>query len=92
VLDRLADAHKGEFKTDRLADKAEVKFKGRQLHLIKPNTYMNLSGKAIAYWMQDLKIPKENPAGNSLTTLRFHLDHCACAQKEAAQDTTDLII
>jgi len=60
TLDRLADNHKIDFKTDRLADKAEVKFKGRQLHLIKPNTYMNLSGKAIAYWLQDLKIPKEN--------------------------------
>lgn len=60
TLDRLADNHKINFKTERLADKAEVKYKGRQLHLIKPNTYMNLSGKAIAYWLQDLKIPKEN--------------------------------
>ncbi|MBY0433823.1 MAG: aminoacyl-tRNA hydrolase, partial [Cyclobacteriaceae bacterium] len=60
VLDRLADVHKVEFTTDRLADKAEMKFKGRKLTLIKPNTYMNLSGKAIAYWMQALKIPKEN--------------------------------
>jgi peptidyl-tRNA hydrolase, PTH1 family len=60
VLDRLADVNHAQFSTGRLADKAEVKFKGRQLHLIKPNTYMNLSGKAIAYWLQDLKIPKEN--------------------------------
>lgn len=60
VLDRIADNHKIEFKTERLADKAELKYKGRQLHLIKPNTYMNLSGKAIAYWLQELKIPKEN--------------------------------
>jgi PTH1 family peptidyl-tRNA hydrolase len=60
VLDRLADLHKGSFKTDRLADKAEVKFKGRTLHLIKPNTYMNLSGKAVAYWLQELKLTKEN--------------------------------
>jgi peptidyl-tRNA hydrolase, PTH1 family len=60
TLDRFANNHKIDFKTDRLADKAEIKFKGRQLHLIKPNTYMNLSGKAIAYWLQDLKIPKEN--------------------------------
>jgi peptidyl-tRNA hydrolase, PTH1 family len=60
VLDRLADNHKIEFTTERLADKAELKYKGRQIHLIKPNTYMNLSGKAIAYWLQDLKIPKEN--------------------------------
>ncbi|MCE7864095.1 MAG: aminoacyl-tRNA hydrolase [Bacteroidetes bacterium CHB5] len=60
ILDRLVDIHKTDFATSRLADKAELKFKGRQLHLIKPNTYMNLSGKAIAYWLQELKIPKEN--------------------------------
>jgi len=60
ILDRMADNHKIDFKTERLADKAELKYKGRQLHLIKPNTYMNLSGKAIAYWLQELKIPKEN--------------------------------
>jgi PTH1 family peptidyl-tRNA hydrolase len=60
TLDRMADNHKVDFKTERLADKAEVKFKGRQLHLIKPNTFMNLSGKAISYWLQDLKVPKEN--------------------------------
>jgi peptidyl-tRNA hydrolase, PTH1 family len=60
VLDRIADNHRIDFNTQRLVDKAELKFKGKQLHLIKPNTYMNLSGKAIAYWMQELKIPKEN--------------------------------
>src|SRR5882672_22410 len=60
VLDRIADNHKIDFHTDRLADKAELKYKGRQLYFIKPNTYMNLSGKAIAYWLQELKIPKEN--------------------------------
>lgn len=60
VLDRIADNHKIDFTTQRLADRAEWKFKGKQIHLIKPNTYMNLSGKAIAYWLQELKIPKEN--------------------------------
>jgi PTH1 family peptidyl-tRNA hydrolase len=60
VLDRIADNHKIEFRTERLADRAELKYKGRQLHFIKPNTYMNLSGKAVAYWLQELKIPKEN--------------------------------
>ncbi|MBL7877578.1 MAG: aminoacyl-tRNA hydrolase [Cyclobacteriaceae bacterium] len=60
VLDRIADNHKAEFATTRLADKTEIKFKGRQLHFIKPNTYMNLSGKAVTYWLQELKIPKEN--------------------------------
>lgn len=60
VVDQLADQQKAVFKTERLADKADFKFKGRHIHLIKPNTYMNLSGKAIAYWMNELKIPKEN--------------------------------
>ncbi len=60
TLDRLADNHKIDFSTGRLADRAEFKYKGRQLHLIKPNTFMNLSGKAISYWLQELKIPKEN--------------------------------
>lgn len=60
VLDQLADKNNATFTTSRLADKAEVKYKGRTLYLIKPNTYMNLSGKAIAYWLQELKIPKEN--------------------------------
>jgi len=60
TLDRMADNQQLKFETHRLADKAEFKYKGRHLHLIKPNTYMNLSGKAIAYWLQDLKIAKEN--------------------------------
>jgi PTH1 family peptidyl-tRNA hydrolase len=60
TLDRIADMQKIKFETHRLADKVEFKYKGRQLHLIKPNTYMNLSGKAISYWLQELKIPKEN--------------------------------
>jgi PTH1 family peptidyl-tRNA hydrolase len=60
TLDRYADNEKIKFTTQRLADKADVKFKGRALTLIKPNTYMNLSGKAVNYWMNDLKIPLEN--------------------------------
>jgi len=60
VLDRIADNHKIDFTTQRLADRAELKFKGKQIHLIKPNTFMNLSGKAVVYWLQELKIPKEN--------------------------------
>ncbi len=60
TLDRLADNYKVDFSTQRLADKAELKYKGKQVHLIKPNTFMNLSGKAVSYWLQELKIPKEN--------------------------------
>lgn len=60
VLDRLADEKGVTFEITRHAEKAELKFKGKQIHLIKPTTYMNLSGKAITYWLQELKIPKEN--------------------------------
>jgi PTH1 family peptidyl-tRNA hydrolase len=60
VLDQLADEQHVSFRPDRLADKASFKHKGRAIHLIKPTTYMNLSGKAIAYWLQELKIPKEH--------------------------------
>lgn len=60
TLDRLADVNKVDFTTSRLADKAMLKYKGKQVHLIKPNTFMNLSGKAINYWLQELAIPKEN--------------------------------
>lgn len=60
ALDQLADAHKTDFTTERLAMHAEMKYKGRTLHLIKPTTYMNLSGKAVSYWLQELKITREN--------------------------------
>lgn len=60
ILDQLADQQKVAFEPSRLADKADFKFKGRSIHLIKPTTYMNLSGKAIAYWLQELKIAREN--------------------------------
>ncbi len=60
VADQLADEHNVVFNTARLADKTEFKTKGRTIHVIKPTTYMNLSGKAIAYWLNELKIPKEN--------------------------------
>ena len=60
ILDRLADEHNLRFGIERYADKAELRFKGRSLHLIKPNTFMNLSGKAVVYWLQTLSIPREN--------------------------------
>lgn len=61
VLDRLAkDAGTEKFQSGRLAHVNEVKFKGRTLVLIKPTTFMNLSGKAVQYWMQNEKIPLEN--------------------------------
>jgi PTH1 family peptidyl-tRNA hydrolase len=60
IADYLAAEAGVKFKSDRLADVAEVKHKGRQMILIKPNTYMNLSGKAVNYWMQVEKIGVEN--------------------------------
>lgn len=60
VLDHLARKENLEFKTVKLGALAEYKFKGRTLLLLKPNTYMNLSGKAIKYWMDKENIPIEN--------------------------------
>jgi PTH1 family peptidyl-tRNA hydrolase len=60
VLDELAKKEGLSFHTDRLAAIAEYKFKGRIFVLIKPSTFMNLSGKAINYWMQAEKISLEN--------------------------------
>jgi peptidyl-tRNA hydrolase, PTH1 family len=60
VLDYLADKHGLKFSSGRHAFITELKYKGKSIHLIKPTTYMNLSGKALNYWMKDLKIPKEN--------------------------------
>lgn len=50
----------GQFKQDRLAYKAEVKWKGRIFICICPTTYMNLSGKAVKYWMDKEKIDLQN--------------------------------
>ena len=60
VLDTLAAASGTFFSTDRLGDVATVKVKGRTLVLLKPSTFMNLSGRAVAYWLQKEKIPVEN--------------------------------
>lgn len=57
TLDALTKASNVVFSPNRLGDTAEIKFKGRKLILLKPSTYMNLSGKAVAYWMQAEKIP-----------------------------------
>jgi PTH1 family peptidyl-tRNA hydrolase len=60
ILDELAKQEGAKFSTMRLAYYTEISHKGRMLHLIKPTTYMNLSGKAVSYWMKELKIPIEN--------------------------------
>ena len=60
VLDALAEASNAVFTTARYGDIAEVRHKGRTLVLLKPSTYMNLSGKAVRYWLEAEKIPLEN--------------------------------
>ncbi|MBP2283813.1 PTH1 family peptidyl-tRNA hydrolase [Flavobacterium sp. CG_23.5] len=60
VVDFLARKEGVNFETVKLGSLAEYKFKGRTLLLLKPNTYMNLSGKAVQYWMEKEKIPLEN--------------------------------
>jgi peptidyl-tRNA hydrolase, PTH1 family len=60
VAEEFAKEREGTFTTDKLGDVAKVKFKGRTLVLLKPSTFMNLSGKAVNYWMQAEKIPVEN--------------------------------
>ena len=60
ILDAWAQASNVLFKTDRYGDMAEVSFKGRWFVLLKPSTYMNLSGNAVRYWMQKLHLPLEN--------------------------------
>lgn len=60
VVDFLCKDLEGEWKGATHGDLAEVKYKGRTLLLLKPNTYINLSGKAIRYWLQKEKITVEN--------------------------------
>jgi PTH1 family peptidyl-tRNA hydrolase len=60
VVEALAKELGGKFTLQKTAEVAEVKFKGRTLILVKPTTYMNLSGKAVNYYLQQEKIPKDN--------------------------------
>jgi PTH1 family peptidyl-tRNA hydrolase len=60
VLDYFAREEVLSFETQKLGDVAVYKLKGRTFIFLKPNTYMNLSGKAVKYWMTKEKIPLEN--------------------------------
>lgn len=59
VVNELARKHGAAWRSDRYADIAEVKWKGRGLIIVKPTTYMNLGGKAIRYWTAKENIPLE---------------------------------
>lgn len=60
VIDFFVAKHGASFQTERLADMANVRFRGKTLICIKPSTYMNLSGRAVKYWMDKEKVPLSN--------------------------------
>lgn len=60
IVDELACDYDAKFETEKLGDVTSFRHKGRTFILLKPSTYMNLSGKAIKYWMTKEKIPIEN--------------------------------
>lgn len=60
ILDAFAKSEDFSFATDKLGDIGTYKLKGRTFIFLKPSTYMNLSGKAIVYWLTKEKIPLEN--------------------------------
>jgi len=60
IADELVKQAGGSFSTLKYAFFSEYKQRGHQIHLIKPTTYMNLSGKAVNYWMHQLKVPISN--------------------------------
>ncbi len=60
VVDALAKENEARWTLERRAYRTEIKVKGRTLVVIKPTTYMNLSGEAVRYWMQSEKVPLQN--------------------------------
>lgn len=60
VLDAWVRASDTFFVSGRYGSTATISFKGKKFILLKPSTYMNLSGKAVRYWMAELKLPLEN--------------------------------
>ncbi len=60
IVDAFVKEHEGSFETEKLGDIAKLKIKGKTVIVLKPNTYMNLSGKAVKYWMQKENIQVEN--------------------------------
>ena len=59
VLDAWSQASNAVFTTQRYGDVASLSVKGRNIYLLKPSTYMNLSGNAVRYWLQKLPVTEE---------------------------------
>lgn len=57
ILDSLAEKHQESFHVERLGQLARISWKGKQTLLLKPSTFVNLSGKAVKYWIDKEKIP-----------------------------------
>ena len=60
ILDAYAAEKEATWSTEKLGDIAQLKVRGKTVILLKPSTYMNLSGKAVKFWMQKEKIRQEN--------------------------------
>ena len=60
IADALAEDLKATFSTERYGDVANARIKNKQVVILKPSTYMNLSGNAVRYWMNKENIPVEN--------------------------------
>lgn len=83
VVNAVAKEHDATFETDKLGDVAKLRFKGKSVTLLKPSTYMNLSGKAVKYWMQKEKISIENIL---IITDDLHIDFGAIRLKAKGSD------
>ena len=60
ILDTMVKRNNLSFSSEKHAEVSQFRFKGRSLCLIKPNTFMNLSGKAVNYWKQKIKVNNDN--------------------------------
>lgn len=83
VVDLLAKELDTHFETKKLGSLAWTKYKGKTLVLLKPTTYMNLSGKAVSYWLQQEEIPLENLL---VITDDIHLDFGSFRLKAKGSD------
>ena len=60
ILDFISDKNETDFETERLGDLSKISVKGKKVFLLKPSTFMNLSGKAVKYWMRQENIKWPN--------------------------------